>query len=66
MPFLQKYFTTAPTSSIFLFNISFPCLQQIPTDINSFEISFSLPNMSNKIKLSTDWGFISINSSRVY
>ena len=38
------------------------CLQRIPTEINSFEILFSLPKMLNKIKLSTDWGFISIYS----
>ena len=41
-------------------------MQRITTEINSFEIEFILPKMFNKIKLSTDWGFISINSFKVY
>ena len=44
------------------FNTPFACLQQIPTETNSFEILFSLPKMLNKIELSTDWSFISIYS----
>ena len=31
-------------------------------EINSFEILFFLQRMLNKIRLSTDWGFISVYS----
>ena len=48
------------------FNTPFPCLQQIPTEIKSFQILFFLPKMMNKIKLSNDWGFISIYSFQVH
>ena len=39
-------------------------LLRIPTEINSFEILFSLPKMLRK--LSTDWGFISVYLFTVY
>ena len=35
-------------------------LQQITTEINSFEILLFLPKMLNKLKLSTNWGFLII------
>ena len=49
--FLQNNFMTAlqlyPFSQ---FNTPFPCLQQIPTEINSFDILFFLPKMLNEMK----------------
>ena len=63
MPFSQKYFMTALQPCPFSqFNTPIPCLQQIPTEINGFEILFFLLKMLYKKKLSNDKGFISIYS----
>ena len=45
------------------FNIPFPYLQRFPTEIY-FELLFLQPKMLNKIKLSTDWGFIQFTHSK--
>ena len=44
---------TALTSVLSILSLcpSFPCLQRIPTEINSFEILFFLPELLNEIYL---------------